>query len=70
MHGQKNIKTGRITWLPKDGILKPAASQGVLVQQVLFVGPLWKTLILRHQFVPVLMLTHFSVITLQHELCS
>lgn len=31
--------TGRITWLLKDGILKAAASQGVLVQQVLFVGP-------------------------------
>jgi len=30
---------GRIMWLLKDGILKAAASQGVLVQQVLFVGP-------------------------------
>lgn len=31
--------TGRITWLPKDGILKAAASQGVLVKQAVFVGP-------------------------------
>jgi hypothetical protein len=31
--------TGRIMWLPKDGILKAATSQGVLMEQVLFVDP-------------------------------
>jgi len=57
-------------WLPKDGILKAATSQGVLMQQVLFVGPIVEHLVPWHQFMLVLMLTHISVFTLQHKLRS